>query len=525
MPEFARDEESAHDHELVLDDELLQEEESALRSERVRRVRSRLGRSRSERSDELTLRRRQYRVGDVLADRYRIERIHTQGTVGVTVEAEHLQLGQRVVLKLLPDEPRAHSEAVARFLRGARAAVQLKNQHVSRVIDVGTLESGAPYMVTEHLSGSDLRGVLRVREWLPVPEAVDYVLQACEALAEAHGLGFVHRNLKLSNLFLARRDDGRPSLKVLDFCVSAAPLGDIALGVSGARLAVSSLAYLAPEQIREPDAVDLRADIWALGAVLHELLTGLPLYSSGTAPGLFAAIAADAPTLVSHLRPEVPAELESVVLRCLEKAPEDRFADVGELARQLKPFASTEGRDSVERIVLLLERRVRSVRSARPPALPPARSIVRVPAAVPAAEPDVRRKVAEYALIAFGVLGFGLGIGGFISLRNLQATLAARTPERSVVASLSPALTAPPVIDTAAAPVSGAAPPPVHAIQSAPAKPAAARPVRREQHVVIDDSPYESAPPAQAAEPNPIADAKSTAAAAQHGRGLFDGAD
>jgi serine/threonine protein kinase len=519
MAEFARDEESAHDHELVLDDELLHEEESALRSERVRRVRSR-----AERPDELTLRRRQFRAGDVLADKYRIERVHTQGTLGVTVEAEHLQLGQRVVLKLLPADPRAPSEAAARFLRGARAAVQLKNQHVARVIDVGTLESGAPYMVTEHLSGSDLRAVLRVREWLPVPEAVDYVLQACEALAEAHALGFVHRNLKLSNLFLARRDDGRPTIKVLDFCVSVCPLEDVAFGVSSAGLVVSSLAYLAPEQIREPDAVDLRADIWALGAVLHELLTGVPLYSSSSAPGLFAAIAADAPTLASHLRPEVPAELESVVLRCLEKAPEARFADVGELARQLKPFASTEGRDSVERIVLLLERRVRSVRSGRPPALPPARSIVRAPVAVPAAEPDVRRKVAEYALIAFGVLGIGLGVGEFISLRNLQATLAARPPERPVVASLAPALTAPPVVDSAAAPVSGAAPTAVRAAQPAPAKTAAARPARREQHVIVDDSPYESAPRVQAAEPNSIADAKA-AAAAPHGRGLFDGAD
>jgi hypothetical protein len=136
----------------------------------------------------------------------------------------------------------------------------------------------------------------------------------------------------------------------------------------------------------------------------------------------------------------------------------------------------------------------------------------------------VRRKVAEYALIAFGVLGIGLGVGEFISLRSLQASLAARPPERTVVASLAPALTAPPVVDSAAAPVSSAAPTAVRAAQSAPAKPAAVRPARREQHVIIDDSPYESAPRVQAAEPNPIADAKA-AAAAPHGRGLFDGAD
>ena len=146
------------------------------------------------------------------------------------------------------------------------------------MLDVGTLESGIAYSVTEHFSGTDLRGVLRVREWLPVPEAVDYVLQVCEALAVAHVAGLVHRNLKPANVFLARENDGRPIVKVLDFCLVEGPLSD---DFDHARRPTSRssalLAYLAPEQVRDPSSVDVRADIWAIGALLHELLTGSPL--------------------------------------------------------------------------------------------------------------------------------------------------------------------------------------------------------------------------------------------------------
>lgn len=519
MSDFARDEESAHDHELVLDEELLQEEEDAFRAERNRRTRVR-----SDRSEELAPRRPRVRVGDVLADKYCVERVHQQGTLGVTVEAEHLQLGQRVAIKLMLADPRVHAEAAARFLRGARFAVQLRNEHVARVVDVGTLESGAPYMVTEHLSGSDLRAVLRVREWLPVPEAVDYVLQACEALAEAHTLGFVHRNLKPSNLFLTRRDDGRPIIKVLDFCVSEGALGEAALTGSMAA-EVGSLAYLAPEQVREPGSVDLRADVWALGAILHELLTGVALFTASSAPGLFAAIAADVPTPASHLRPEIPAELESVVQRCLEKDRSYRFADVGDLARQLKPFASAQGRDSVDRIVLVLERGARGARSTRPPALPAtdARSIVRVGAVVAQPDQDKRRRIVELALVAFGLIGCSIGIGAFIAVRNLALRPA---PERSVVATLSPVLTAPPTPEPmVAAPSAVLAPTP----PPSPAKPASVKPARRsveEPHAVISDAlPPKPAARGESSEQNTVADAKPSPVSAPRAHGLFDDAN
>lgn len=527
MADFAPVEQSAPDHELVLDDELIQDqEEPVVRVERSRRS-SRRRTERPERSNELDTPRPLVRAGDFLAEKYRVERVHQQGTLGVTVEAEHLQLGQRVAIKLLTADPAQHPEAAARFLRGARFAVQLRNEHVARVVDVGTLDSGVPYMVTEHLSGSDLRAVLRVREWLPVPEAVDYVLQACEALAEAHLLGFVHRNLKLSNLFLTRLDDGKPIIKLLDFCVSEGALGEAPINGAAAGAVVSSLAYLAPEQIRDPLSVDARADIWAMGAVLHELLTGVSVFAASTAPGLFAVIAADAPTPVTHLRREIPAELESVVLRCLEKQREDRFADIGDFARQLKPFASSEGRESVERIVLALERRARSTRSTRPP-LPgsaESRSIIRVGTAT-AAEPQRRRRLLEIAAVGIGVVGCSIGIGALVAVHSLQSALASRvTSERNMVATLSPALTASPPLASSATAALPLAQPAVS--PPAPPAPPSVKPSPRESHVVISDAPTPAkrAATGEPPEANIVADAKPAAPAAPRARGLFDDAN
>ena len=387
--------------------------------------------------------------------------MHSAGAQGLTVDAEHVQLGQRVALKLSLSNDRMQPESAARFLRGARLAAQLRNRHVARVVDLGTLDSGVPFSVTEHLTGTDLRGVLRVREWLPAAEAVDYVLQACEALAEAQLNGYLHRNLKLANLFLAREADGQPSIKVLDFCIVHAPLEDNALSALS-RGVVSSLAYLSPEQIRDPESVDGRADIWALGAILYELLSGVPAFAAASAPGLFAAIAADQPASFTELRPEaaVPADLEAVVLRCLQKNRELRWAGIVELARQLEPFASEVGEESVAQIIKTMERRTRSTRSVHPPALHGAPTSAAATATQAAAAPVApRRRWLEVGVLALGVLGVSIGLGAYLSVRNLQGLLAARANERSVVASLSPALAAPAaVVAPSAAPLASAAP-------------------------------------------------------------------
>jgi serine/threonine protein kinase len=457
----------------------------------------------------------QVRVGDVLAGRYRVERIHKRGALGLSLEALHTQLGQRVAVRLSAADPRAYPEAAARFLRGARLAVQFQNDHTARILDVGTLESGAPYVVAEFLSGSDVQKVLRVRECLGVPEAVDYVLQACEALSEAHAHGVVHRNLKPSNLFLTRREGAR-RLIVLDFGISDDPLSDAAINLGGISSATQALAYLAPEQVRDPNSVDARADIWALGAILHEMLTGSAPFDSHTTPGLLAMIAADPPVPVSHLRPEVPAELESAVACCLAKERDQRYPGIAALAIALQPFASATGQVSAERVSGIASR---SSRSRRPPPLPghAVRAIVHVPQpprptppVVLAASPS--RRLGELALTGLGLAAAG-ALGVYVAIHAMEGALAAAARPQAVVASLSPALAAPP---TALSPVVSAAVAPLVAV--APVKPQQAQPVVARAAVPLRRVPSKSATPERAV----VADANPVASKSAQPQGLFD---
>src|SRR5262252_3026773 len=249
------------------------------------------------------------REGEVLVGKYRVDRILGRGGMGLVVAALHLQLEQAVALKLLLPGASSVPEAVGRFLREARAAARIQSEHVVRVTDVGTLDSGEPFMVMELLRGMDLSQVVHATGPLAVTTAVDYLLQACEGVAEAHKLGIVHRDLKPSNLFLAQRSDGSPLVKVLDFGISkaATAAGSVALTATAAFM--GSPLYMSPEQVRSARDVDARTDIWSLGVVLHELLTGVPVYRAETASAVMAMIAADPPVPVRAVRPDVPAPI------------------------------------------------------------------------------------------------------------------------------------------------------------------------------------------------------------------------
>ena len=291
--------------------------------------------------------------GELLAGKYLVERLLGEGGHGVVVAAQHVALGERVAIKVLRPEVAQDQETVARFVREARASVRIKGEHVARVLDVGSLPSGLPYMVMEHLEGADLSAVIEQKGWLPIATAVDYVLQTCEALAEAHALGIVHRDIKPSNLFLTTRPDGSPCIKVLDFGISKAMPGQGAgpeMNLTQTQSVLGSPQYMAPEQMRSSKRVDGRTDIWALGTTLHELLTGHPPFDASTMPELFAMILQDPAPRLGERRPGMPPALEVAVARCLEKEPEKRFADVYELARALAPLGSSTGNTAVERI-------------------------------------------------------------------------------------------------------------------------------------------------------------------------------
>ncbi|HXX66717.1 MAG TPA: protein kinase [Polyangiaceae bacterium] len=303
------------------------------------------------------------RPGELLGGKFRIERLVGRGGMGAVFAARHELLGQRVAVKMLLSHVVTNKEAVARFLNEARAAARIEGEHVARVMDVAALDDGRPYMVIEYLEGADLGQLIESRGPLPVVETVDYVLQALEALAQAHALGIVHRDFKPSNLFLARRSDGTTLVKVLDFGIAKAtqPLTVLEqAAMTRSNSVLGSPQYMAPEQLRNAKSVDVRADIWSVGLTLYELLSGLPPFSGTTFGELFAAILEQPPPPLRRLRPEVHADLEALVERCLRRDPAERFQNVADLARALSPHGSPRAAFSVERIISWLP----------PPAIP-----------------------------------------------------------------------------------------------------------------------------------------------------------
>lgn len=291
--------------------------------------------------------------GDVIAEKYRIERLVGEGAMGLVFRAHHLLLGHTVAIKLIRAAVET-DDLRARFSREAKATMALRSDHVVRVFDLGILASTTPYMVLEYLEGTDLRALLDTHGALPVEEAVDYVLQACEGLAEAHLNGIVHRDLKPQNLFLTRRPNGTPCIKLLDFGVSKfEPRSGSKDELTMSHVMLGSPVYISPEQIRDSSKVDARADVWSLGVVLYMLLGGGRPFEGEGVGGTCAAIMVDAPRPLAARCPTVPSALEAVILRCLEKSRERRTPDVAELARSLEPFASAAGRVSIGRIVHL----------------------------------------------------------------------------------------------------------------------------------------------------------------------------
>jgi serine/threonine-protein kinase len=274
-------------------------------------------------------------IGAVLANRYLVERVLGQGGMGIVVQAMHLQLHQPVAMKFLLPEVLGNHQVVQRFLREAQAAVRLKSEHVARVIDVGSIETGAPYMVLEYLEGADLSSFPRSE--LPVGGIIDLMLQACEALAEAHSLGIVHRDIKPANFFITRRTDGTLLLKVLDFGISklSATNGQL----TATQTVMGTPAYMSPEQMRSSRDVDHRSDIWSLGVVLYELLQGVPPFGGDTFSSMVLKVVADP---LPKLTVSLPGDLDSVVYRCLEKEPARRFQSIAEFAHAIAKYARSE---------------------------------------------------------------------------------------------------------------------------------------------------------------------------------------
>lgn len=293
-------------------------------------------------------------VGDVLAKKYRLERLVGEGGTGVVVAARHLQLDRLVAIKFLRTAL-ASDEIRLRFEREARAIAQIESEHVVLVLDVGALDDFSQYMVMEYLEGRDLAKILEEDGPLSVEDAVDCMLQVCEALEGAHAQGIIHRDLKPANLFLTRREDGGPHIKVVDFGISKITAPKIIDGgpreMTSAFTVLGSPRYMAPEQLRNAKDVDGRADLWSLGAVLFQLLTGKPAFEAENNVQVSLVVLANEAPLLRSVMPHAPPELEAIIAKCLTKDRDGRFQSAAELADALRPFGSDRTRESLDRLL------------------------------------------------------------------------------------------------------------------------------------------------------------------------------
>ncbi len=296
--------------------------------------------------------------GETVDGRYKVEAYLGGGGMASVYRATHMVLEQPVAIKVICSLIREVPGMAQRFLREARAATQLKSEHVARVSDVGTMPDGSPYMVMEYLAGRDLDAIIASGEDISVEDAVDYVLQACEALAEVHGLGIVHRDLKPANLFLTKGADGLACIKLIDFGISRtdSPLSPKDLsGLTLPDTVMGSPRYMSPEQMESSKKADARSDIYGIGAVLYELLTKKAPHEGETFLDIYAAATLGPPVAPSELRGGVPHALDDVILRCLRIEPAERYVDAAALAAALAPFGPEGSPARADAIARILE--------------------------------------------------------------------------------------------------------------------------------------------------------------------------
>ncbi|HEU4408301.1 MAG TPA: serine/threonine-protein kinase [Polyangiaceae bacterium] len=366
--------------------------------------------------------------GSRVAGKYLIEGVLARGGMGVVLAAQHETLQQRVAIKVLLPEVARDRVSAERFAREARAIAQLYCDNVVRVMDVGTLPNGLPFMVMEHLTGFDLAEQLRRSGPLSVAEAVDVVLQSCVAVAEAHARGIVHRDLKPSNLFRNHTPDGASAVKVLDFGISKSMFG-----ANGDRNVVNTMTvwgsplYMAPEQVLSSKQVGPWTDIWSLGVILYELLTGQLPFQADSLVDVCDAIVSGPHRPLASVRPELPEAFCAVVERCLQKDPAARWPDVGALAAALVSFATPRAAEHAQRVLHLT--------STEPGCVLSARRLLSVPA--PPSEPNNaswattrllerrrRRGPAKAALACAAALAIGgVGAGAWSLLSHSRARL------------------------------------------------------------------------------------------------------
>ena len=471
--------------------------------------------------------------GTVISGKYRVDSVLGRGAMGVVVAATHLELREAIALKFLYAKTDGSEDFKSRFRREAQVSAKLRNEHITRVLDVGTWRDGAMYMVMEYLSGNDLRKMIRSQGPFPIGAAVEYIVQVCEGVAEAHAHGIIHRDLKPSNLLVTKRADGSDLVKILDFGISKwTAMGEEEGELTQTGVVLGSPKYMSPEQLFGAGSVDSRTDIWSIGAILYELIAGRPPYDQPSLARICADLAGNKPPpRLRDLRTEVTPELEAVVLHCLERSVDLRIQSVADLAGDLLAACGSPYAEQVRS-------RIRS--TLDPSGTSAAHSSLRGPggatgtftslafADASASYPKVGSQSDANAnatllssqdsskkrsrLIAVALLAIA-GVGGWFFLNNRERS--AQQEEASATAATTapppmptPANPAPPVAAAAGTPANAAteAAAPANAAGTKP--PTTSEPVR---HVSPPPRPAAARPAPQRPAPTPAADNPPTA--------------
>jgi serine/threonine-protein kinase len=279
------------------------------------------------------------RLGKTEGGKYRVVRLLGEGGMGAVYEAQHLVVGRRFAIKFLHPTLSTNAEIVARFQREAQAAGRLENENIAAVVDAGTASDGAPYLVMEYLEGEDLAHLLFRCGPLSVPRATYIVIQACRGLAAAHERGIVHRDLKPENLFIGKRNDGSDLVKVLDFGIAKLHVGGAGTGLTQTGATMGTPCYMSLEQARGAKEVDHRTDIYSLGVILYEILTGTKPHPGESYNEILYHVISNEPAPLNSIRAGLPAGLAAVTNKAMAREASERYASVVDLMEALIPFA------------------------------------------------------------------------------------------------------------------------------------------------------------------------------------------
>ncbi|MEZ4379712.1 MAG: serine/threonine-protein kinase [Nannocystaceae bacterium] len=291
-------------------------------------------------------------LGRVIDDRYRLDRVLGEGGMGAVFVAEHLRLRKEVAFKIIRPEIAGDAKIAARFAREAMATAQIESPHIASAIDYGPLPEGGTFLVTQLARGRSLAAILNDGP-LPWPRAVEIAAQIADALSTAHAIGIIHRDLKPDNVIVGERDDGAPLAMVLDFGIAslshdaAVPSAPSSSGepLTGYGLVLGTPGYMAPEQA-VGDKIDPRTDLYALGVILWESITGVVLWSGDTLTEMVSRqMRAPAPSLREVSEADVPAELAEVVASLLARAPGDRPESAGVVRNELRGLITASPTD------------------------------------------------------------------------------------------------------------------------------------------------------------------------------------